>query len=259
MAPPPPKLDWRRATNGNFVTPIRDQQTCGSCVAFATCAVLESRILIASSSPGTDLDLSEAHLFFCGTTNACEVGWIYDKALKSAQKNGVGLEADFPYVPHNQACRNIPPVVKVAAFQTAASSIQRKRALQKGPVVAGLQVYADFMAYRSGVYQHVTGDFAGWHAVAVVGYDDAEQCWIAKNSWGTGWGEKGFFRIRYGECAIDSQVLFYDPDITILTVPTPGPKTTAKRAKTGPAGSNAKLAASGQRKPARKKRRDDSG
>lgn len=215
-APPPPKMDWRSVTGKSYVTPVRDQQTCGSCVSFATCAVLESRMMIAASRPGTDLDLSEAHLFFCGTTNACGLGWIYTKALEQAKRAGVGLESDFPYEPHDQPCRKIPPVVKVKSFQTAASSLQRKRALQKGPVIGGLQVYEDFYAYRSGIYQHATGDFVGWHAVAVIGYDDGAQCWIAKNSWGTGWGEKGFFRIRYGDCAIDSQVLFYDPDITIL-------------------------------------------
>jgi hypothetical protein len=40
----------------------------------------------------------------------------------------------------------------------------------------------------------------------VVGYDDDHGCWICKNSWGTGWGEGGFFRIAYGQCGIDAQM-----------------------------------------------------
>jgi hypothetical protein len=40
--------------------------------------------------------------------------------------------------------------------------------------------------------------------VTIVGYDDGQQCWICKNSWGPGWGESGFFRIGYGECGIDT-------------------------------------------------------
>ena len=40
--------------------------------------------------------------------------------------------------------------------------------------------------------------------MAIVGYDDNTGCWICKNSWGTGWGEQGFFRIAYGQCNIES-------------------------------------------------------
>ena len=50
----------------------------------------------------------------------------------------------------------------------------------------------------------------------MIGYDDSKTCWIAKNSWGTGWGESGFFHIAYGECGIDSKVLFYAPEVTVV-------------------------------------------
>jgi hypothetical protein len=253
VAPPPPRIDWRNVKGKSFVTPIRDQQSCGACVSFATCAVLESRMLIAANTPGRNIDLSEAHLFFCGTPNACQIGWIYEKAMDQAKRSGVGLEPDFPYQPQNQACRQIKPVVKVKSYETAASSTQRKRALMRGPVVGGLQVYKDFFTYKSGVYQHVTGSFIGWHAVAIVGYDDVGQYWIAKNSWGPGWGENGFFRIRYGDSAIDSQVLFYDPDITILNAVAVGaPDGAGGRASAPAAGTSRKAAAKGGKKAAGK-------
>ena len=65
-------------------------------------------------------------------------------------------------------------------------------------------MYQDFFSYRSGVYRHVTGGQAGGHCVEIVGYNDAQGCWICKNSWGTNWGEGGFFRIAYGQCQLET-------------------------------------------------------
>jgi hypothetical protein len=74
----------------------------------------------------------------------------------------------------------------------------------KGPLVACFTVYDDFFAYNGGIYRHVTGDIAGGHCVSCVGYNDEQQYWICKNSWGASFGENGYFRIGYGECGIDS-------------------------------------------------------
>jgi C1A family cysteine protease len=72
-----------------------------------------------------------------------------------------------------------------------------------GAVDACFIVYQDFYSYRSGVYRHVTGDVAGGHCVALIGWDDAQGCWIGKNSWGPGWGDGGFFKIAYGDSFIE--------------------------------------------------------
>jgi hypothetical protein len=89
-----------------------------------------------------------------------------------------------------------------------------------------MAVYQDFFSYSGGVYRHVTGALAGYHAVSVVGYDDTQSCWISKNSWGPGWGEAGFFRIGYGQAGIDSQFAFYDVD---LACPPPVPEDDCER------------------------------
>ena len=68
-----------------------------------------------------------------------------------------------------------------------------------GPVVASFYVYNDFYSYRSGVYSYASGSYVGAHAVLIVGYDDVRQAFIVKNSWGTGWGEAGYFMIAYSE------------------------------------------------------------
>jgi len=74
----------------------------------------------------------------------------------------------------------------------------------QGPLVACYTVYDDFYAYRGGIYSHVTGNVVGGHCVCCVGYNDAEGYWICKNSWGVGFGERGYFRIAYGQCGLDS-------------------------------------------------------
>jgi C1A family cysteine protease len=216
VTPPPPQLDWRDHKGKNWVTAIRDQKTCGSCVSFATCGSLEARLLIANNKPGVAIDLSEAHLFYCGTPNSCDTGWQPAKAMAFAKKNGIGLEKDFPYKPGNQACKIIKPAVRVTGHHEVGTSVGRKKALLEGPVVAAMAVYSDFFHYKSGVYRHVSGSLVGYHAVCVIGFDDKAGCWLIKNSWGPGWGDKGFFRLRYGECGTDTQFPFTVPDAVVV-------------------------------------------
>lgn len=223
----PPSIDWRN-NNGNWTTSIKDQLSCGSCVAFATCATLESRLKIVCKSSSFAPDLSEAHLFYCGCGNCCGNGWNFAPALDFCKQTGVAKEADFPYTPGNKPC---PPSLnaysKLAAWSQVLAVADRKNVLSgKGPTVAGLAVFADFYSYKTGVYRHVTGALQGYHAVSVVGYDDSQQCWICKNSWGTGWGDAGWFKIGYGECGIDTQFAFYDMD-----APCPEPSPTPDNCK----------------------------
>jgi C1A family cysteine protease len=209
---PPPRIDWRNH-NGNWVTPVKFQSTCGACVAFATCAVLESRAMIANGTPGAHLDLSEAHLFACGGGN-CAAGWNFEPALRQA-KGGIGLEKDFGYLPKDVPCQKIPPKVSVTTWNRLINASARKNAIARnGPVIAGMRVFSDFFSYGSGVYKHVTGAEEGLHAVAVVGYDDAGKYWIVKNSWDVDWGDAGFVHMGYGECGIDSEFPFFDPSVS---------------------------------------------
>jgi C1A family cysteine protease len=208
----PTAIDWR-SNGGNFVTPIKDQSSCGSCVAFGTIATIESRANIVCKSPGTSRDYSEAFLFYCGCGACCAAGWNFMPALEFCKARGVAVETAFPYTPGNQPCKTgVSPAFRIDSYFPATSLIERKSAIaSRGPVIAGMAVYDDFFAYSSGVYRHVAGSLAGYHAVSVVGYNDSLGCWICKNSWGASWGDSGFFKIAYGECGIDSQFLFYEP------------------------------------------------
>jgi hypothetical protein len=67
-----------------------------------------------------------------------------------------------------------------------------------------MAVYEDFYHYDSGIYKHVSNVYEGLHCIEVVGYSEINQYWICKNSWNTGWGENGFFKIEYGDSLIDN-------------------------------------------------------
>lgn len=224
---PPTSVDWRN-NSGNFITPIKDQKGCGSCVSFATIATIESRANIVCKTPGLGRDYSEAHLFFCGCGACCGRGWNFDPALSFCQKTGVVEDSAFPYTPSNQPCpTGLTPLFKLTGYSSVQSMADRKNAIAtRGPVVAGFAVYQDFFSYRSGVYRHVTGGLAGYHAVSIVGYSDAEGCWIAKNSWGESFGEQGFFKIAYGQCEIDSGFAFFEPQVPCVA---PAPDNSCKR------------------------------
>jgi C1A family cysteine protease len=216
----PRQVDWRDS-HGDWTTPIKDQGACGSCVAFATNAVLEARYRIKLQDVNHPIDLSEAHLFFCGgPPDGCEAGWNPGDALKFCRDYGVAAESDFPYRPQQTGCgaaeRQLAVALRVSRWRRLPADndpARKKTIAERGPVIAGMHVHADFGWYRGGIYRPTTSAVVGRHAVAVVGYDEDEGYWIIKNSWGAGWGEGGWAKIGFGVGGLDSEFPFYDPDI----------------------------------------------
>ncbi len=209
-APLPTSVDWRNRNGRNFISPVKDQLACGSCVSFCSVALLEATAAIERNI--SFLDLSEADLHFCSSHGATCGGWWPTNALDQLKTRGVVDEASFPYAtafqPGGPRCVNVPDraahTFKVGSYTTLSTMADRKRWLADvGPVSAVFHVYDDFFMTGTGVYSHVTGGHAGYHCVEVVGYSDAEGCWICKNSWSTTWGDRGFFKIAYGQCGID--------------------------------------------------------
>jgi C1A family cysteine protease len=209
----PSTYDLRNVNGKNFITPIRDQLNCGSCVAFGTIATIEGLAQVQHNNPSLNIDLSEAHLFFClgtATGASCAAGWMPDKAFNCASNTGICDEKCYPYDLGKTDCAKYlcsdwqKRVTKVVGARPVTASQIKTQLSTKGPVTACFVVYSDFFAYKSGIYRHVTGGQAGGHCVSIVGYDDTSKFWIAKNSWGKNWGEQGFFRIAYGECGIDT-------------------------------------------------------
>jgi hypothetical protein len=207
----PTRIDWRNFAGQDWISPVKHQRKCGSCVAFSAAGVVEAHYNIKSRVFNYDLDLSEQHLFTCGG-GSCKSGWFPTTGLHYMKLNGTSDESCAPYKIGNNredlACSTACPDVNSRLFKIkdylpvggswSGSTIQDiKEWLLDGPVTASMEVYEDFMLYKSGVYTRVTGKLLGGHSVVVVGYDEEEEFFIVKNSWGEDWGENGYFRISY--------------------------------------------------------------
>jgi C1A family cysteine protease len=212
----PSSFDWRD-NNGNWVTPPKNQGNCGDCWDFSAVAQVESWWKIYNYQLDSVIDLSEQFILSCGDAGTCNGGRI-ELALDFVHKVGVPTESCFKYqaddeVSCSQACDywqdeaiTIPGWGWITLDIDIVDNI--KNAVFRHPVSASYSVYTDFYSYSGGVYEHVWGEFEAGHAILIVGWNDEEQSWICKNSWGPDWGNHGYFRIKWSNCGIGSYVPF---------------------------------------------------
>jgi C1A family cysteine protease len=213
----PAKWDWRNVNGKDWTTPIRDQLVCGSCVAFATAAVVEMNYQIYHKNASSGIQLSTAQLFFCGCGRCCDKGWRADHALNFVQYEGLLPESAYPYLPIDQNCRveMCPPLqgeqsrAHISKWTATLNADVAKTWLSTvGPLLTAMIVFDDFKNYKNGVYKPTSDKQVGRHAIALVGYDDDGKFWICKNSWGAKWGENGWFKMAYDQCGIGSKIPF---------------------------------------------------
>lgn len=126
-----------------------------------------------------------------------------DDAFKYVRDNGITTESSYPYTGRGGTCTATTKTVAVknkSYTDVAANSpSQLAAAVAKGPVSVAIE--ADkvvFQMYTGGVINSASCGTNLDHGVLVVGYGSDTKdgdYWILKNSWGTSWGESGFFRI----------------------------------------------------------------
>jgi len=222
---PAAAVDWR--TKG-AVTPIKNQQQCGSCWAFSTTGSTEGAVQIAT---GQLISLSEQQLVDCSQAQGnqgCE-GGLMDQAFQYIiSNNGITEESNYPYTAQDGTCNSTAAAqvaAKISGYSdvTSGSESALIAAVNIGPVSVAIEAdQACFQFYSSGILNDPSCGTNLDHGVLAVGYNGAGAggYWIVKNSWGTSWGMSGYVEIAMGidECGINTEPSYPTGGATVSTI-----------------------------------------
>ena len=206
VASPPSTVDLRQ-----YCSPIDDQGQLGSCTGNAIAGAIDlmDRKLYNKQTQVSRLFIYYYERLLEGTVRYDSGAYIRD-GIRATYNYGAPLESLWPYninkftvVPSLQAIADARNR-KVTLYQAVADFNGCINALQNGyPVVIGFDVYDSFESIsvaRTGMMPYPntrTEQLLGGHAVLLVGYNNSTQRFIARNSWGTSWGDKGYFYMPY--------------------------------------------------------------
>merc|ERR1711935_780313 len=208
---PTHEVNW---VESGAVTPVKNQERCGSCWAFSATGSIEGAEFLHGTKKLTSL--SEQQLVDCSKKNDACQGGLMDYAFEYVEENPLMEESAYPYTGHHSnfsKCKYEASkgVGHVKGFKdvTPRSGDQMKAALAMGPVSVAIEADKSvFQSYRSGV---ITSRLCGKkldHGVLAVGYgtEDGEDYFLVKNSWGASWGSKGYVKIGQDDvCGILDQ------------------------------------------------------
>merc|ERR1711937_501014 len=193
-----------------LVSPVKNQRNCGSCVAFASTAAIETCF---KRKVGVFGDYSEQQLLDCGYgpqhgASGCQ-GAAPDAYLWWAVENNVGLahESQYPYKDARYQCPNNLPIynqgVRISNFSytdIGDEDLLMQQVYEHGAAMTTIHSnFTAFNDYEGGIFDGCPEGRRD-HAVTVVGYgtENGTPYWLIKNSWGTTWGENGFMKMKRG-------------------------------------------------------------
>jgi C1A family cysteine protease len=206
----PLKVDMRQ-----LCPPVYDQGQLGSCTGNAIAAAVQFGRM-KENLPNKELVPSRLFIYYdervIEHTTSQDSGAQIRDGIKSVAKQGVCFESgpqSWPYNIKNFAEEPPPPCYQEALnnqivqySRLVTTLTQLKGCLAHGfPFVFGFTVYESFEGAdvaKIGIVPMPGNDHAiGGHAVMAVGYDDSQQRFIVRNSWGPGWGQQGYCLMPY--------------------------------------------------------------
>jgi C1A family cysteine protease len=192
--------------------PVYDQGQLGSCTANAIAAAIEFDRMKQDLTPifvPSRLFIYYNERVMEGTVNTDSGAQIRD-GIKSVGSQGACTEDSWPYditqfeVQPSAPCYQEASQHRAIEYQRIVHDLNlMKGCLASGyPFVFGFTVYQSFESDTVAQTGHApmpgsNEQTIGGHAVLAVGYDDSQNWFIIRNSWGTGWGMQGYFTLPY--------------------------------------------------------------
>jgi hypothetical protein len=194
-------VDWR-----NWDGPVKNQESCGSCWAFAAVASIE---ILYNKLKGKFTPFSEQYLVDCDNLDyGCEGGWPTE-TITWLNTNGLLHAEDAPYKGVKQTCNtNLKQyeykIVKNYQMTNENLVSSFEPLIRKGPLIAAMDSsFPEFMNYRPSSLLPLVKDWNQElnHAVTVVAQtvENGNVYLIVKNSWGTDWGFNGYFKVPFNK------------------------------------------------------------